>query len=182
MKLALALALALCVNGQGAAAQPTPPPDAAAEVHRKAVMLVEAAGVRERMQTAVPALIQSSTATMQKQCPDCSPAFFTEWGKRMAARVRIDDFVDVAVRAYEKRFTAEELTELLAAVTSQKAGKPVPLSPQLQKKISDNMPAIMGEITGGSTEIGARLGGEIGAEIQKEHPEYFPAKPGPNKP
>jgi hypothetical protein len=39
----------------------------------------------------------------------------------------------------------------------------------------------MGEIVGGSTEIGARLGGEIGAEIEKEHPEYFPKKPKPDK-
>lgn len=119
---------------------------------------------------------------MQKQCPGCDPAFFIEWGKRMTDRLKVDDFVNVAVRAYEKRFTSEELTEFLAVVNSQKTDKPVPLSPALQKKVVDLLPAIMGEITGNSTQIGAKLGAEIGSEIQKEHPEYFLQKPKSDKP
>jgi hypothetical protein len=182
MKLALVLALAVHVNAQVPAGQPVPNPDAAIEIHLKAVKLVEMSGARERFVTAIPGLIEQGKTAMQTQCTDCNPAFVAEWGKRMTARLKVDDFVNVAARAYERRFTNDELAELLAVVSSRKTEKPVPLSPALQKKVSDLLPAIMGEITGGSTEIGAKLGGEIGAEILKEHPEYTPAKSKPAKP
>ena len=74
-----------------------------------------------------------------------------------------------------------ELTELLAVVSSQKTEKPAPPTPALQKKLSDLMPAIMGEIIGGSAEIGAKVGAESGTEIEKEHPEYVPARPKSDK-
>jgi hypothetical protein len=181
VKFGLALALAVHLNAQVPAGQPTPNSDVTAEVHLKAVKLVEMMGGRDRLVAALPEIIEQSKAEMKKQCPDCNPAFLTEWGKRMTARLKVDDYVNVSVRAYEKRFTDDELTEFLAVASSQKTEKPVPLSPALQKKISDLMPAIMGEIIGGSAEIGAKLGGEIGTEIQKEHPEYVPTKPKPDK-
>lgn len=178
----LALALAVHVNAQVPAEQPTPKTDVTVEVHLTAVKLVEMTGGRDRFVASIPELIEQGKAAMRKQCPDCNPAFVTEWGKRMTARLKADDFANVAVRAYEKRFTNDELTEFLAVVSSQKTEKPAPLSPTLQKKLSDILPAIMGEITGGCTEIGAKLGGEVGTEIEKEHPEYFPAKPKSDKP
>lgn len=110
------------------------------------------------MIAALPEMIELGKAAMQKQCPECNPAYVTEWGKRMTARIKIDDFVNVAVGAYEKRFNNDELTELLAVVGSQKTDKHLSLSLALQKKVTDLLPAVMGEIAGG-TEIGARLGG-----------------------
>jgi hypothetical protein len=172
VKLALVLAFAVCCHAQSPAGQ---------SAHLKAVKLVEVSGGRERLVAALPELIESGKAMMQKQCPDCNPAFLTEWGKRMTARIKIDDFVNVAALAYEKHFTDDELTELIAVVSSQKTEKPIALSAGLQKKVSELLPAIMGEITGATTEIGARLGGEVGAEIGKEHPEYFPAKARPDQ-
>jgi len=157
-------------------------PDVAVEVHLNAVKLVDMDGTRDRMAAAIPEQIDQGKAAMRKRCPNCDPAFFAEWGKRMVARLKIDDLVNVVVRAYERRFTNDELTEFLAVVSSQKTEKPVPLSPALKKKTLDLMPAIMGEIIGGCAEIGARLGGEVGDEIEKEHPEYLPAKPKPDKP
>lgn len=182
MKLLLAFAFALPVFAQAPAGQPAAKPDAAAELHLKAVKLVEMTGTSERLVASVPDMIEQAKAATQKQCPDCDPAFLTEWGKRFAARVKVDDFMNVAVRAYEKRFTADELNEFLAVLNSQKTDKPVALSPELKKKLSDLQPEIIGEIMGGCTEIGAKLGAEIGAEIEKEHPEWFPSKPKPDKP
>lgn len=182
MKFVLAVALALRAHSQAPATQPSPEPDVAPEVHLKAVKLVETSGARDRLVASIPDMIIQGKTAMQKQCPGCDPAFFTEWAKRMTDRLKVDDFVNVAVRAYEKRFTNDELNEFLAVVNSQKTDKPVPLSSALQKKVVDLLPAIMGEIAGGTTQIGAKLGGEIGAEIQKEHPEYFPQKPKSDKP
>lgn len=118
----------------------------------------------------LPDAIEQAKVAIQKQCPDCNPAYFAEWGKRMMARLKVDEFVNTAARAYEKRLTDDELTELLAVVSSQRTEKPVPLSPALQKKLSDLMPAIMGEIVGGCTEIGAKLGGEIASRYRKGTP------------
>jgi hypothetical protein len=176
VKLALVLALAIHVNAQAPVGQRASKPDVAVEVHLKAVKLVELSGERERIQSSLPEMMEQAKSGMRKQCPNCDPAFFTEWAKRFTARLRIDDYLAVIVRAYEKRFTDDELTEFLAVLNSQTTEKPVPLSPTLKKKLSDLLPAILGDVSGGSTEIGAKLGGEIGTEIQKEHPEYFPAK------
>ncbi len=178
MKLFLAIAAAtLCLHAQAPTRQPAPKPDTAVQAHLTAVKLVELSGARDRIVASLPDMIEQGKAAVQKQCPDCNPAFFAEWGKRMSARLKVDDFLNVAVRAYENRFTNEELTELLAVVSARTAEKPISLSPALQRKLSDLLPAIMGEITGGCTEIGAKLGAEIGAEIEKEHPEYASPKP-----
>jgi hypothetical protein len=75
------------------------------------------------MEAAPPDMVESGKAAMQKKCPD-NPAYFTEWGKRMTVRIKIDYCVNVALRAYGKRFTDDELTELLAVASSQKAEKP----------------------------------------------------------
>jgi hypothetical protein len=178
----LTLALALCLHAQTPAGEPAPKSDAAQEAHVKAVKLVEITGARDKMAASLPDLVEKGKAAMRERCPECAASFITEWGKRMLARIKIDDFVDVAARAYEKRFTNDELSEFLAVVSSQKSDKRVVLSPALQKKVLDLLPGIMGEITGGSTEIGAKLGAEVGAEIAKEHPEYVPQPPKSDKP
>lgn len=128
MKFVLAAALALHVYAQAPATQPSPEPDVVPEVHLKAVKLVETSGARDRLVASIPDMVNQGKAAMQKQCPGCDPAFFTEWGKRMTDRLKVDDFVNVAVRAYEKRFTSDELTEFLAVVNSQKADKPAPVA------------------------------------------------------
>ncbi len=172
MKVLLGVVLALPLLAQSPAQQSEPTSDLAAERHRKAVELVELSGGRARLQAAIPDMVEQGKAEMRKQCPDCRPEFLTEWAKRMAARFKADDFVNVAARAYEKRFTNDELSEFVAAAASQKTEKPLAPSAYLQKKLADLLPAIMGEIVGGCTEVGAKLGAEVGAEILKEHPEY----------
>jgi hypothetical protein len=126
VKLLAAIALTVYAQAQVPAGQPPPKTNVAVELHLKAVKLVEITGVRDRMVAALPGLIEQAKATMQKQCPDCDPAYSAEWGKRMTDRAKIDDFVNVAAAAYEKRFTDNELTELLTVVRPQKTEKPVP--------------------------------------------------------
>lgn len=148
------------------------------DVRLKAISLVELSGARKQIEASLPGLIEQGQAAMRKQCPDCNPAFFLEWGNRMKTRLKVEDFVNVAVRAYESHFNSDELTELLSAAGAKNAGRQPTLSPALQKKLSETLPALLGEINGGCTEIGAQIGGQVGAEIENEHPEYFPKKKG----
>lgn len=122
-------------------------------------------------------MLEDGKKEMMKRCPQCSPEFAEEWGKRMLARVKVEDFLDVFVRVYEKNFTDDEILELITL--QEKSNDPQPPAPSqhLKEKINKVMPTVMGEIMGGSTEVGAKLGGEIGAEIEKEHPEFTKAKP-----
>lgn len=177
MKFLLPLILAVSVHAQA----PADKGDAAVELLAKAIQFIEMTGGRERLVAGWPEMVEQGMSAMKKQCPDCTAAFLDEWGKRMKARLNVDAYVKVAAQAYAKRFTSEELDEFLVVVGSQKTGKPIPPSPALQKKAAELMPAILGEITGGSAEIGAKLGGEIGAEIEKEHPEYVRRKPAADK-
>jgi hypothetical protein len=115
---------------------------------------------------------------MMQQCPQCSPEFGEEWSKRMLARLKVDDFLEVFVQTYEKSFTDDEILELIKLQEKSNDSQPPAPSPHLKEKLGAVMPTVMSEIMGGCTRIGAKLGAEIGAEIEKEHPEYTKAKPG----
>ena|SRR5258708_5340798 len=155
-----------------AAAQEAPDP----KLHAAAVKLVDASGAKESLRGNIPQLVSQGKAKMLEQFPEYDPAFAEEWAKRMLARLNVEDFVKVAVKAYEKHFTSGELEELIAFQAARKDNKPATLSPELQKKLTTAMPALMGDIAGGCTQVGAKLGGEIGGEIEKEHPEYLKPK------
>ena len=135
--------------GASSRGQADPTSELAAERHRKAVELVEVSGSRARLVAAIPDMIEQGKAEMRKECPDCRPEFLAEWGKRMAVRFKADDFVNIAARAYEKRFTSDELSQFLAVAASQKTDKPVSPSVVLQKKLEDRLPAITGDIAAG---------------------------------
>ena len=190
MRLAAALlALALPMGAQEVVTLPAgqPRPGASeykeigtvdSDLHANVRKLMELSGDRERLQNALPKLLDDAKAKMLKAFPSVSPAFGEEWEKRMAARINVDDFLDVAARVYEKHFSNEEILDVIAVLHAKKEGQPAKVSPDLQKKIAAEMPAIMGEIVGGTTELAARLGGQIGSEIEKEHPEYMRPKSG----
>jgi len=129
VKLFLAVVLALPLLAQESASQPAPVSEAAAERHRKAVELVQLNGGRDRLEAAIPQMVEQGKAELRKDCRECRPEFVAEWGKRMTARFKADDFVNVAARAYEKRFTNDELTEFLAVTASY-----IPTSPSLRQR------------------------------------------------
>jgi hypothetical protein len=91
----------------------------------------------------------------------------------MAARIKVDDFIGLASRVYEKHLDSDEVVSLIAILEAKKAGKPASVSPELQKKFTAETPAMLGEITGASTELAARLSMQVGSEIGQEHPEYL---------
>ncbi len=157
---------------------PTPAPTKPdPKLHADAVKLVEASGAKKRLEDGFPSMLEDGKKQMMKQCPQCSEEFANEWTKRMSARIKADPFLEVFVKAYERNFTDEEILELISLQENKSASPPV-VSEHLQAKIKTIMPSLMGEITGGCAEIGARLGGEIGEEIEKEHPEWVKSQPG----
>lgn len=199
MKLAAAIAcVVLPVGAQEVVSLPvgTPRPDAAnyraipsdppvpsvstpdSHVHANVLTLIQLTGDRGRLQDTLPKLLGQAKAKMLKTYPNVSPAFGEEWEKRMGARISVDDFLDVTAGAYEKHFTSEEIQELIALFKAKQEGKPVKAPESLQQKLVAEMPAILGEIAGGTTQVAVKLGSQVGGEIGKEHPEYlFPKAP-----
>jgi hypothetical protein len=189
----LFLALILPLNLQSAAPNPSSPQKSSIEnpqkpsvekktdpkLHADAIQLVEVSGAKQRLQESFPKLIEDGRKAMMERCPTCTPAFADEWAKRMRDRVNVDDFLAVYVRVYEKYFTEQEIIELIALQRQKDGTGAATMSPALKQKLTDVMPALLGEAVGTCTQIGAKLGGQIGNEIEREHPEYFKA---PTKP
>jgi len=147
------------------------------KLHADAVKLVELSGARKHLENGFASMTDEAKKHMMQQCPQCSPEFGEEWSKRMLARLKVDDFLEVFVQAYEKSFTDDEILELIKLQEKSNDSQPPAPSPHLKEKVDAVMPTVMSEVMGGCTRIGAKLGAEIGAEIEKEHPEYTKAKP-----
>jgi hypothetical protein len=186
MKLAIAfLALTLSLTAHAQAPTEHPAGQAAPEpankinpkLHADVLKLMDLMGVREILESNLKPLVEKSSKEKVAQCPKCSPEFREEWAKRMLARIKVDDFLEVYVQAYEKHFTDEEITELISLQRKKNDLPPPSPSPELKEKLEAILPTLLSEIMGGCTQVGAKLGGEIGMEIAKEHPEYLDAKP-----
>ncbi|HEY1241140.1 MAG TPA: hypothetical protein VGF16_11315 [Bryobacteraceae bacterium] len=152
-------------------------PKPQAQVRPNAAQLVELTGDRERLESTLPKVLKEAKTKMQSRFPNIDGAFADEWERRMAARIKVDDILNIAGTVYEKHFSNEEIMQLTDAMNSSKAGKPVKVSASLQQKMTNEMPAMMGEIAGATTEFTSRLGGEVGREIEREHPEYVRKDP-----
>lgn len=147
-----------------------------AKLHGDVLKLLELSGVRERVDISLKPMVEKGRKEMMEQCPKCAPEFGDEWAKRMLARLKADDFLNVYVQAYEKHFTDEEITELIDMQRKKNEVPPPSPSPQLKEKLNTILPTLFSEIIGGCAQVGAKLGGEIGEEIGKEHPEYLETK------
>jgi hypothetical protein len=170
----------LCVLGCGSFAQQQKIAGTAAtggkvnpKLHADVLTLVELEDTKARMQAGITPALESGKAEIAKSCPNCKPVFAEEWYTRMQARIKVDDFVAVAVRAYEKYFNDAEVKELIAYGRAKKANQNPEISAALQQKLSDVMPSLGSDIMSGCTQISARLGALVGEEIGKEHPEYL---------
>ena len=200
MKLALVIVcVALPIGAQEVVSLPvgTPRPDAAnyrpvpadapaapattqdPNLHANVLTLIQLTGDRARLQTALPKLLSQGKAKMLKAYPSVSPAFGEEWERRIAARISVDDFLNVTASVYEKHFTSDEIQQLIAMFKAKQEGKPVKAPEALQQKLTAEMPAILSEIAGGTTQVAVKLGSQIGGEIAKEHPEYLIQKAAP---
>lgn len=148
-------------------------------LHANVLTLIQLTGDRARLQTALPKLLSEGRAKMLKAYPSVSPAFGEEWERRMAARISADDFLNVTASVYEKHFTSDEIQQLVVMFKAKQENKPVKAPEALQRKLTAEMPAILSEIAGGTTQVAVKLGSQIGGEIAKEHPEYLIQKPAP---
>jgi hypothetical protein len=147
------------------------------KLHADVLKLMDLMGLRDLLESSMKPLVGKGKQEMMAQCPKCSPEFGEEWAKRMLARLKVDDFMEVYVTAYENHFTDAEITEMISLQSKKKDVPPPNLSPQLKERLNAIMPTLLSEIMGGCTQVGAKLGGEIGMEIGKEHPEFLEAKP-----
>ena len=91
-----------------AAGSPTEP-----SLHNDAKLLVQLMGVRQRMTDGRDKSVQAGKDAMVKNSPTINPAFVEEWGKRMAARTNVEDYVNLFVLVYEKHFNDAEINELI---------------------------------------------------------------------
>lgn len=160
-------------NPRPDAARWTPAGTVDSSLHANTLELMELTGDRARLQQVLPKLLRDARDKMLKAYPNVNPAFGDEWEKRMAARITADDFLDVGARVYEKHFTNNECLEFISVMKARKEGKPVKASAELQQKLAAELPAMMGEIVGGATELAVRVGSQVGSEIGREHPEYL---------
>ena len=195
MKLAVVIAcVALPIGAQEVVSLPvgTPRPDASnyrpvpadapaatqdPNLHANVLTLIQLTGDRGRLETALPKLLSEGRAKMLKAYPNISPAFGQEWERRMAARISVDEFLEVTASVYEKHFTSDQIQQLIAMFKAKQEGKPVTAPEALQQKLTAEMPAILSEIAEGTTQVAVKLGSQIGREIAKEHPEYLLPKP-----
>jgi hypothetical protein len=143
------------------------------KLHSDVVKLVEVSGARERLETTLRPLLEEGHKTIMNNCKRCTQEFGDEWVKRMLERLKVQDFVDVYVRVYEKYLTEDDVQQLMAFHKARKESKDADLPPALKERLNSRMPTIMSEIMGECTKIGAKLGGQVGAEIEKEHPEFI---------
>jgi hypothetical protein len=177
MKLALlALATLLCAAAQDPAEKPVDP-----KLHADAAKLVELSGARQRMQSGIDQLLKDGTAQFMRMCKDCDPAAGDEWARRMKLKLKVDDFMAIMVRAYEKHLTDDEITPLIAVMSDRKDAPAKQPPAELQQKLASVMPSVQSEILGGGTQLGAKLGADTELEIRKEHPEYFKPAAKPNQ-
>ena len=145
------------------------------KLHADVVTLIELDAAKQRLQNNFKQSVDVGKKQMMQACPNCSPAFGDEWARQMLTRLNIDDFVQVAIRTYEKYLNDEEVKQLIALVKAKKASRPANISPELKQKLTSAMPSIQSEIMGGCVQIASKLGSQIGQKIEKEHPEYLKA-------
>jgi hypothetical protein len=158
--------------------QPSPKPPAEPPTlnetaqNKHAKELVELMGVRQRMLDGRDKMAQAGKDAMLKNTPTADPAFIEEWGKRMRARINVDDYVDVVVQTYEKHFDDADLIELIQAQRDTNESKTPSISPHLKEKLNSVLVTVQSEILGGCAQLGAKLGGDIALEIEKERPDW----------
>jgi hypothetical protein len=84
------------------------------KLHGDVLTLVELEDTKARMLAGMKPALEAGKAEIAKGCPNCTPAFADEWMTRMQARLKVEDFVQVAVHAYERYFDDNDVKELIA--------------------------------------------------------------------
>jgi hypothetical protein len=183
LRAASLLVVALLLNAQQAADNPKPADPVAQKAQETAkklradvLHLLEVDGSKERMQANLKVMLEQGKAKMIEVVPESAGSFADEWVRRMTARIKVDDFLEVVAPVYEKYFNDEEILRIIAFIEARKKSPDAVLDSALLEKIKSNAISIQSEIMGATTQFGAKIGGEVGMEIEKEHPEYTKKK------
>ena len=146
---------------------------AAAKPYADILQLVELSGVRNQVPVLWKSMVEDGRKQMIEQCEMCSKKFTDEWAKRMMERMKMDDVIDIWVKAYEKHFTSEEITSLIELQRKTNAHEKIEMSSALATKLQAELPAVKNEFNDGCAKLASDLGSTITSEIQQEHPEYL---------
>jgi hypothetical protein len=152
---------------------PADPAQAAAKFHADVLQLADLSAVRDQAPVLWKSMVDDGRKQMTEQCEMCSKKFTDEWSKRMMARGKTDEVIQIWVKAYEKHFTPDEITSLIDLQKKTNAHEKVEMSPELAAKVAAEMPAVKNEFNDGCAQLASDLGSAITSEIQQEHPEYL---------
>jgi hypothetical protein len=176
----LLLALVLAANAQSAGDKPaerrvfTLGIDNVDPIHHAEVMqLLELSGVREKLELQKKSMVEEGRKKLMEKCQKCAPEFGEECARRVFARMRIEDFMNVYARAYEKYLTREDIAELISMQKKTNAHEKVEVTLRLREKLQSVLPSLMGDVMGGCVKLGVEIGGRASDEVAREHPEYI---------
>jgi hypothetical protein len=158
---------------------PASQPAQALTIHQKALELLEAMGTRTVLEQNIDAMIENGRQKLVQQHPGLDPAFSEEWTKRMHARVKIDEFLDVVAAIYERHFTMPELDELTQMYHSLAEMKTPHVSAPLKQKLNDELPEVQADMGAGLMQLSEKLGSEVAQSVAADHPEYMKEPPPP---
>ncbi len=134
-------------------------------------------GAKQKLADSFQSLLGRGREEIVKLAPQCNSAFVDEWVKRVAERLKPDDFMNVAADVFERHFSDAEVREMIALGKAARDKQPVSPSEALKAKLGRVMVDVQSEIMGGCTQLGSKVGGQVGQEIGQEHPEYCKEKP-----
>jgi uncharacterized protein len=152
------------VSGQSAGA-PAVDPAFAADIHR----LLEDAGMMQLLAQEVDQMMGPTIALM-KQNPDFTPEFVDETMRRAKKKLLGPQMEEIAVQAYAKYFTRDDIQQMIAYQESPVGRKAKQIMPQMLADLNTDMRA-----------FGEKAGQEAAMEVVKEHPEYL-KKPASSEP
>ena len=119
--------------------------------------------------------LNDGRAALRRSFPHVTPEFDVEWERRWKAKFNVDEVVDIGIRVYAKYFTDAEVKQQISFQTARARHDNKPLSPELQKKIEQVMPALEREFATEAGNYGSTLSSDIGSAIAKEHPDWVTA-------
>jgi len=138
--------------------------------------LLEAEGMKDMLETAVKQSVATAKTSIVEACPRCTSQFHNEFAKRFAARLRVEDLMNLFASVYEKSYTRSEVVQLVVMNEKRKIDVSYAISQELQGKVDSVKVTLLSEGQKKITDHSGKLGVDIFREIEKEHPDWVKQK------
>src|ERR1700757_2221418 len=115
-------------------------PNAEKQQLENALKFLAASDARPRLEQSLDGLLEEGKKAMLQRNPGLDPKFGDEWVKRMRARVKPDDFVEITAKVYATYYTSDELAQMTQAQLALKNSTIFSVSPEFSQKIKTNGP------------------------------------------